>query len=748
MSLKINHNITALDAWRNLTMTTNDMQKSMEKLSSGYRINRAADDPAGLVISEQFRAQIAGLNQAVENAEGAINMIQTAEGALTEINNLLITMRELAIHAANTGANDENQILADENEIQNAIQSINRVATNTQFGTKKLLDGSADNVTAFTTGNTTGLNLKDSTLSSGAHSITATKTTDPSASFNITTLGISTPTSVNNLSDGTHNVDVIQASDGATKYSGTLEITDAWSNGMKFAAAATHARIAGTFSASTNATGAAATVTFQVDYQESVDGPIGTQTLTFRVSASTKNMTPTATASAFVSALNTAINNNTSLAGKIEATVNAAGNWRIKSISNGTQYSVKAVGMSSTSGITFNWAQSMIGDSARGTSQNDTLQISAVVATSNGATYSYDLTTLGLGAATTINTASQLLTIIGSGLKHTFGTVRDGLGAASSAKVLVATVISGGQTKLKFYMVDEGSEFKFRFQDSATSVDRTGLALNLENDTVNVEGTDALVSLDGYVNTIDDVRYYTNSETYRKQYTLYDSADTETRGSVVVDVTDAKTRGGINLGNILMDVDAAKFSVRLDGGQAQTYTAGEWQTLYNDGRTESVKVKVDLTSLGGTEQLNVTDQSLTFQVGANVGQTANVAIQNMQSNYLATGVTGNQFSSLEDISIMTAAKAQDAQEIIDEAIDEVTTLRGNLGSFQRNTLEATLSNLRIASQNLTASESTIRDTDMALEMSNFVRYQILLQSGTSMLAQGNQIPQVALSLFR
>ena len=90
MALRINHNIAALDAQRNLSMTTNKMSSTMEKLSSGFRINKAADDPAGLVISEQFRAQIAGLNRAISNSEGSINMSQTAEGALTEINNLLI----------------------------------------------------------------------------------------------------------------------------------------------------------------------------------------------------------------------------------------------------------------------------------------------------------------------------------------------------------------------------------------------------------------------------------------------------------------------------------------------------------------------------------------------------------------------------------------------------------------------------------------------------------------------------------
>ncbi|PWB68127.1 flagellin, partial [candidate division GN15 bacterium] len=154
MSLRINHNLAALNGNRNLKLTTEALSKSMQKLSSGFRINQAADDPAGLVISEQFRSQIAGLNRAIQNSEGSISMIQTAEGALTEINNLLISMRELAIHAANEGFNDVDQLAADQAEIANALKTIDRISTNTQFGTKKILDGSKDNIATITSANT------------------------------------------------------------------------------------------------------------------------------------------------------------------------------------------------------------------------------------------------------------------------------------------------------------------------------------------------------------------------------------------------------------------------------------------------------------------------------------------------------------------------------------------------------------------------------------------------------------------
>ena len=143
MSLRINLNAAALNAHRQLQGTDNALAASIEKLSSGYRINRAADDPAGLAISENLRAQISGTAKAISNSNDAVNMIKTAEGALAEAHKLLRTMRDLALHAANTGANDQTAIDADQTQITESLAALNRIASNTQFGNKVLLDGSA-----------------------------------------------------------------------------------------------------------------------------------------------------------------------------------------------------------------------------------------------------------------------------------------------------------------------------------------------------------------------------------------------------------------------------------------------------------------------------------------------------------------------------------------------------------------------------------------------------------------------------
>ena len=151
MSLRINHNTAALNAHRNLLANDNKMSKTLEKLSSGLKINRAGDGPASLVISEQMRAQISGLTQAIDNSETAISMVQTTESNLGEVSNLLTSIRQLAIHASNEGVNDETMLQADQREIENAVETINRISLQSQFGNKKLLDG-----TNGATGSATG----------------------------------------------------------------------------------------------------------------------------------------------------------------------------------------------------------------------------------------------------------------------------------------------------------------------------------------------------------------------------------------------------------------------------------------------------------------------------------------------------------------------------------------------------------------------------------------------------------------
>ena len=141
MSLRINNNIESMNAHRNLLKNDRALSKSLERLASGQKINRAADDPAALVISEHMRAQVSGMEQAIRNNEVAISLVQTAEGSMNEISSILVSLRQRAISAANVGASDRDMIDANQAEIENALASIDRVVSTTQFGHYRLLDG-------------------------------------------------------------------------------------------------------------------------------------------------------------------------------------------------------------------------------------------------------------------------------------------------------------------------------------------------------------------------------------------------------------------------------------------------------------------------------------------------------------------------------------------------------------------------------------------------------------------------------
>ncbi len=140
MSLRINQNIDAFNSYRNLSVTQGQMSKSLEKLSSGFRINRAADDAAGLAISEGLRSQVGGLKVAARNAQDGISVVQTAEGALTEVHSILQRMRDLAVQASNDSNNTEarNNITAEATQL---TEELGRIADSTNFNGTQLLNG-------------------------------------------------------------------------------------------------------------------------------------------------------------------------------------------------------------------------------------------------------------------------------------------------------------------------------------------------------------------------------------------------------------------------------------------------------------------------------------------------------------------------------------------------------------------------------------------------------------------------------
>jgi flagellin len=570
MSLRINHNAGALNAWRHLTNNDFKMNKTLERLSSGLRINSASDDPAGLSISEKLRAQVASLNQAVENSEQAGSMINTAEAAMNEIHNLLTSMRELAIHAANEGVNDADALEADQAQVRSSLDTISRIAQTTQFGTKYLLDGSTNNKVSILGASSIGLDRAGkSTLASGTHTVTISNLVAPEGTF--------------------------------------IDETAAANAGL-----------------------------------DSTVDPTPTN-----LSAGSHTVTIRAATSAFIE----------SDLGLGEAVIESGA---LLTITNGA----------TVAGITF--------------------------------------------GADTVNTAANIANAINS-----------------QTTSFIASVELDGSLKIR--SADVGGT-----QEISLSVDGTNL-------TQAELGMSTLSGSDGTTATIQ----LNSGETQELgntpgTVTLLDGFG----GQVALDTT-ATAQDEYLSATIELNISAATFDATLDNGDTVTMRAGVEGTL-TSGLASGGKLNVTFGNdvAAGSGSLAVLDKALVFQVGGNYGQNVKIGVQNMAADELGGGVANKSlFDSLDEIDVRSAQGASDALLLIDKAIDEVSSQRSELGAFQKNTLESNLANLRIAAENLSSAESTFRNADMALEMAEFTRLQILSQTSVAMMAQANALPQAVLRLI-
>ena len=145
---RINTNVSSLVAQRGLASSQKNMNETLQRLSSGLRINRGADDPAGLIASESLRSEINGITQAIDNSSRASNVISTAEGALSEVASLLLNVKDLVVEAANAGALSPDEIKANQLQVDSAVQSITRISNTTTFAGLKLLNGGLDYITS------------------------------------------------------------------------------------------------------------------------------------------------------------------------------------------------------------------------------------------------------------------------------------------------------------------------------------------------------------------------------------------------------------------------------------------------------------------------------------------------------------------------------------------------------------------------------------------------------------------------
>lgn len=509
MTFRVNHNIPALNSHRALQSNHVNLSKNLERLSSGVKINRAVDGPAAFMISEHMRSQVAGLNQAIDNSEVAVSLIQTTESNMGEVSSLLRDMRQLAIHAANEGPNNMHTLEADQLEIKNIIETIASVAEKAEFGDVKLLDGSME-----ATGTTTGDNLEF--------------------------VGASL-----NTGDSRENGFAVKITQLSTK---------------------------------TSHTGSSAIT------QEMIDAG---ETLTV--------------------------------------------------IENGKSAVYKA-NRDDTADTVLKNIQSEI----------DRQGINVKVAYNEDGTMQIDHKQYGSDFHFQVSSST-------------------------------AGVLSAEPGGLSTAIVGEDIHGKIN-GESATGKGQI------------LTGVSGSKCVDGL-----SVRYYGEG----KDVFFEEPCKT-------ADIVDESAEGGEQV---------AKPEPGDDGG-------------FDVGR------------------VYVSQNSSKFHIGGNKMQTVGLSIKSVDPHTLANNtINDSGFESLADVDVTTFNGAQDAITMIDQAINEITSNRAELGAFQKNTLESNLSNIRIANENLISSESVIRDTDMAKEMASFTKNQIMSQASTAMLAQANQMPDKVLQLL-
>ncbi len=218
MSLRVNTNTAAFNAYRNLSATDASMSKSLEKLSSGTRINSAADDASGLVISENIKAQIGGIGQAVSNAQDGISVTQTAEGALNEVASMLQRMRDLSVQAANSGANggySGTAVAAANAEVKQLQAAIDQISSTTQFNGTHLLDGSAGTLT-FQVGANSGETLTVALKNMASASLGTTSGTNVGA-IDLTSSASAASNAIQTLDAAISDVSTFRGTLGATE---------------------------------------------------------------------------------------------------------------------------------------------------------------------------------------------------------------------------------------------------------------------------------------------------------------------------------------------------------------------------------------------------------------------------------------------------------------------------------------------------------------------------------------------------
>jgi len=710
----VNTNVASLNAQRNLNKSQSSLQTSLQRLSSGLRINSSKDDAAGLAISERFTTQIRGLTQAVRNANDAISLTQTAEGALGEFSNIMQRIRELSLQSANA-SNSSSDRSALNLEAQQLLQELDRVSTTTSFNGQKILNGNfsaqqfqvganANETISVSIGNASLSNL-GSFQANGAVAVTNPAFVANDVTINGVDVGVSVDGSaeskaaaINNVTDQTG---VTATATTSLASANTLLRNQALSSGDLLINGTNIGAVGGSNTIATQGANVAAAI----------------------------NAVTSQTGVTAVSDLNTGALTLSSATGKDIAITSSNGDAGLNRVENASGLEVRGATVAATASTTnVDFAGGAVG--AAGTEVitfNATDVVDGDTVTVNGVTFEFGTSgavaagNVALGAATGVEATDAGLLDTALNANTTFTA-----SASSTVAGAVVTILNDVQTTTRTN-IDATGTFTAGSITIADGVTGVGAAAG---DTLNVGGvTYEFTLLGGTVNTAGNIGVNLGTSEADAGTQFFNAVNAQyTAGNTNIQATEnggGTPNGIIDLTSDLLGSGVSNLTVTEVSTGTGLAVVGATPTPGVDGTGPA------LTGRGTIELNSATIFSLAGNGLAKAGFAAAAPL----------------LSGLNAVDISDVAGSNSAIAVIDGALSQISTIRAGLGAIQ-NRLDSTIASQSSTIENLSAARSRILDADFATETANLTRAQILQQAGISILSQANSLPQQVLALLQ
>ena len=808
----INTNVSALNAQYYLANTNKEMEQSMQRLSSGFKVNSAADDAAGLAIAGRMEAQTRGLTMAIKNANDAVSLAQTAEGALGEVTNMLQRIRELAVNSANSTLNDSDRLSLD-NEVQALKAEIDRVGSTTTFNSQTLLDGSYSGKFQIgdKDGQTVELKIGSAMTSalgmgggaSGSNTLVSARVAIADAAagdieINGQALGKIDVTGGEDLEDVLANINSNVDNIKATGFNVLTAAT--------IGSGVTDGTAAGGLSIVTTGMGASAATTFIISASSSMDELVANiNNETGGVVAASVNESGKLVLSNDTGASISVEDDSTGQGAgftatatdykgflKLESTDGSAvrveaGNKGLSS--PGTAADLLTLGFRETKNVSTTDAYTTVGAALTtpatalvkgdliingveifdsGATASDSFQgklnlinkfsseTGVTASASFSQTFAIDTDNIVIGETLSVN--GQELTHVAktvAGLTTLLNTVSSQTGLVATQNGNNITLAGENVTSLN---LDFSSAADLTDGLSSTSTGGVALIKGVMQDSSTTAGTARVLTIvSGDVAEGRTFNFKSSGGTGQ----AFDVDYTVVNGDTATTVAQAIT-------NLIRNSNAA-FNVLDAAGVSASAGVISFATATNHGDSKLeflVKTPKDVLTTGGTAGTPVTsfasiklDSTSNTPIKIDTGATnaganhaarhgfinANVGAADFDVNEPTLSAAGG--SSMSGLSVSTAAGATAALSTLDNAIDSVSAIRGDLGAVQ-NRLSYTTNNLSSIVTNTEGAKGRIMDADFAVETSKLAKTQILSQAATSMLAQANQSKQGILALLQ